>query len=202
MKNKKKSVLISLGFSIIFFAGCGNGSTTNIMQGTNQSLNENDNLDINTSNNNNPVVPGYTAGNGILIETRSDGTKRAWVNNTTTACLIYRLSQHPGTTILDGGRAHCKNLNSLEYGGITTWRMPDEDEAVYLMSHVSVTGKDRIIYPDDNPNCQFMVTTNSVDGSEGRFVYTTNNPATGAFNNFDVQGKIRTTAGIRCVADQ
>ena len=201
MKNEKKSILISLGLSIIFLSGCGSGSTTNTTQDLNQSSNDN-NLETNASNNNNPVVASYTAGNGTLIETRSDGTKRVWVNNTTTACLIYRLSQHPNTTILGGGRAHCENLNSLKYGTIKTWRIPTEDEAVYLMSHVSINGKDRIIYPDDNPNCQFMATTSSVDGPEGRFVYTTNNPHTGAFNNFDIQGKIRTTAGIRCVADQ
>ncbi len=194
------------------FWGC--GSTSDEGGQTQAPQNEN-----NGSGNSgtNPVVAGYSAGSGILIETRSDGTKRAWVNTTGTQCLIYRLSQHPGTTILDGGNAYCQGL---VYAGIDSWRMPTEEEAVYLMAHVPVntaadqssvatSNKDAnfIIYPNDNPDCRFMATTSSVAGNEGRYVYTTNSTSAnaalkGAFNNFDVQGKERTTAGIRCVADQ
>lgn len=224
MNNKMHFIIIGIGLSAILMSGCGGGGTSNetqesaqdtsqdmyqdITQSTDQDtvqeVNQDTVQDVNqtSDDNNDSIVAGYAAGDGILIETRSDGTKRAWVNSRTNACLIYRLSEHPGTTILEGGRAHCADLNNLKYAGITTWRMPDEDEAVYLMSHVSTTGNDRIIYPDNNPNCQYMATTSSVDGREGRFVYTTNNPNQGAFNNFDVQGKTRTTAGIRCVADQ
>jgi len=200
----KKSILVfSVALTMALFGGCGGGSTTNKDDNTsgnqqpdnqnnttnNDSNTSNDNNTTNNDNNNDPVVAGYAAGNGVLVETRSDGTKRAWVNATSTACLIYRIAQHPGTTILEGGTAHCDGLN---HGGITTWRMPTEAEAVYVMANVSTTGADRIIYPSDNPNCQYMATNTS-----GRFVYTTNNANTGAFTEEN-----RGVAGIRCVADQ
>ena len=194
----KISIMIGIGLSIALMNGCGSGSTDNT---TGQQTPNENNDSVPENNSSNPVVAGYTAGNGVLFETKSDGTKRAWVNARGTECLIYRLTQHPGTTILGGGEAHCQSLATQNYAGIATWRMPNEDEAVYLMAHAN-DGATRLIYPDDNPNCQFMATTSSVAGNDGRFVYTTNNPNSGAFNNFDVQGKERTTAGIRCVADQ
>ncbi len=196
----KTSIMIGMGLGLLLFGGCGSGaSDTTASDGTTQqNTNENNNTDNNDSD---PVIAGYSTGNGVLIETRSNGTKRTWVNTQGTECLIYRIAQHPGTTILEGGTAHCQSLATQNYAGINTWRMPNEEEAVYLMAHAN-EGVTRLIYPDDNPNCQFMATTSSVAGNEGRFVYTTNNPNNGAFNNFDVEGKVRTTAGIRCVADQ
>ena len=179
----KKSILVfSVVLTMALFGGCGGGSTTNKDDNTsgnqqpdnqnnttnNDSNTSNDNNTTNNDNNNDPVVAGYAAGNGVLVETRSDGTKRAWVNATSTACLIHRLVDHPGTTILSGGIAHCDSLNTQSYAQITTWRLPTVEEAVNLMDNVSTKGTDKIIYPDNNPGCKFMATN-----TNERFVYTT-----------------------------
>ena len=204
--DNRYTIMMSVGLVLALLAGCGSGaSDTKAADNSGVVADDNNNTPNNENNNTDPVVVGYVAGNGVLngvlIETKSDGTKLAWVNDTSTACLIYRIAQRGGT-ILDGGRTHCEGL---DHGGITTWRMPTEDEAVYLMAHVPVnqnadqsnqatSNKDAnfIIYPDDNPNCQFMATTTA-----GRYVYTTNNSNTGAFDD-----AARGTAGIRCVANQ
>lgn len=192
---KVTSIMMSVGVGLMLL-GCGSGSDDDTAQPAGEDIQTpadgnntgSENNNTNEDNTTDPIVVGYTAGDGVIIETKSDGTKLAWVNATGTACLIYRIAQRGGT-ILGGGTAHCEGL---EHGGITTWRMPTEEEAVYLMANVSTTGEERIIYPDDNPNCQFMATS-----TDGRYVYTTNNPNTGAFTDAD-----RGTAGIRCVAEQ
>jgi hypothetical protein len=177
-----------VGVGIVFgmLVGCGSGTDNQADSESEAPRAENN--ETNSTSNPDPVVVGYSSGEGVLIETRSDGTKRAWVNTRGRECLIYRIAQHPGTTIVGGGKAHCEGLN---FAGIDNWRMPTEEEAVYLMAHAN-EGERRLIYPDDNPNCQFMATDRS-----GRFVYTTNNPNTGAFSE-----ESRQTAGIRCVANQ
>ncbi len=180
--SEKYSIMIGIGLALSLFSGCGSGSTDTVKVEDDNTTTPN-----NENNNTDPITVGYVSGAGVLIETKSDGTKRAWVNDTSTACLIYRIAQRGGT-ILAGGTAHCEGLN---HGGITTWRMPTEDEAVYLMAHANENST-MLVYPDDNPNCQFMATS-----TEGRYVYTTNNPSTGAFDD-----ATRGTAGIRCVSDQ
>jgi hypothetical protein len=221
MKLSQKSIIMmSVGLTLALLGGCGGGGGSDEKSGSDSSTgdssaggglaadteNESSAGTGGTDSGNNNITVGYVAGNGVLIETKSDGTKLAWVNDTSTACLIYRIRDRGGNHV-DGGAAHCRSLNSQNFGSINTWRMPTEAEAVYLMANVSTTGNNRIIYPTDNPGCQFMATTESVPGNAGRYVYTTNSTANnaqlvGAFNNFDVQGKVRTTAGIRCVATQ
>ena len=173
--------MISIGLALALLGGCGSGSTDDPVVEDDSSIvnDENNETDL--------IVAGYVTGTGILVETKSDGTKLAWVNDRGAACLIYRISQRGGT-ILGGGTEHCESLN---HGGITEWRMPREDEAVYLMANAN-EGETRLIYPDDNPNCQFMATS-----TEGHYVYTTNNPSAGAFDE-----PTRGTAGIRCVSEQ
>jgi len=188
--SKNISIMISVGLALALLGGCGSGSTEDSGTSEDNSVVNGENNDTTPTEENNqtdPVVAGYVVGTGVLVETKSDGTKLAWVNDTGTACLIYRIAQRGGT-ILAGGTAHCEGLT---HGGIDTWRMPSEDEAVYLMENANA-GETRLIYPDDNPNCQFMATS-----TDGRYVYTTNNPNTGAFDE-----PTRGTAGIRCVADQ
>jgi hypothetical protein len=186
-----RSWIVGLGVVLSVMVGCGSGATS---EADNQQLDqgseakEADNNETETTQTPDPIVAGYSMGEGILIETRSDGTKRAWVNTRGSECLIYRIAQHPGTTIVGGGMAHCEGLN---FGGIDSWRMPTEEEALYLMAHAN-EGQKRLIYPDDNPRCLFMATDTS-----GRFVYTTNSQNIGAFTE-----ESRQTAGIRCVADQ
>lgn len=196
--SKNISIMISIGLALALLGGCGSGTTDDKkIDDGNSALNDDANGAPNSENNNSnptgenndtdPVVAGYVSNTGVLIETKSDGTKLAWVNDTGTACLIYRIAQRGGT-ILAGGTAHCEGL---KHGGIDTWRMATEDEAVYLMENAN-TGETRLIYPDDNPNCQFMATSTG-----GRYVHTTNNPSTGTFDE-----PTRRTAGIRCVANQ
>jgi hypothetical protein len=224
---QKSTILMSIGLTLALLGGCGGGGGSDEKSGSESSNtgdggagagneagsdagagtgNESSTGAGGTANGNDNITADYLAGTGVLVETKSDGTKLAWVNDTSTACLIYRIRDRGGNHV-DGGAAHCQSLNRQNFGSINAWRMPTEAEAVYLMAHVSTMGNNRIIYPDDNPNCQFMATTESVPGNAGRYVYTTNSTASnaqliGAFNNFDVQGKVRTTAGIRCVATQ
>jgi len=196
---RKVSIMMSVGLALVLL-GCGSGSSDNDTENqTGTPAADNNTSDNDTSgggdDTNNTVVAGYTSSTGVLIETKSDGTKLAWVNTTGTACLIYRIANEGGT-IVGGGTAHCEGL---DYGGITTWRMPTEAEAVYFMENAPLnpSGERNIdaqylIYPDNNPTCLFMATSTS-----DRYVYTTNHTSTGAFTD-----AARGTAGIRCVADQ
>jgi hypothetical protein len=206
--SKNSLILVSLGLSLVLFSGCGSSTS---MSDDNKSVeadknhtNEQENTtekndDTNTSDDNKSVVAGYESKSGILIETKSDGTKLAWVNTTGSDCLIYRIADR-GSNIADGGEVHCQSLASKKYAGIDGWRMPTVDEAVYAMAHVSTTGENKIIYPDDNPNCLFMATSDSKDSKGSKFVYTTNSMKVG--NSGFFSDSSRTVAGIRCVANQ
>jgi hypothetical protein len=208
-----KNILFVVSLGVILGAGCGSSSgggdkkqnvvdinktqeinkTKEIVSDINATIEDNATLENNSTKD--IISVGYTTEEGILIETKADGTKRAWVNTRSEDCLIYRPFQQGGGNVYDGGKQHCENLNAKKYANITSWRMPEEDEAVYTMANV--TAEDGILYPDDNPNCYYMATN-----TKHRYVYSTAYTSkysdhSGAFTD---EGK--TIAGIRCVADQ
>ena len=187
---RERTIMIGTGLAFLLLAGCGSG--TDDKSATQGSASQEDNSSVgegeDNQNDENNISVGYESRSGVLVETKADGTKLAWVNTRGTECLIYRLADHPGTTIVGGGGTHCEGLN---FAGISTWRMPTESEAVYLMAHAN-ENETRLIYPDDNPTCLFMATDTT-----DHFVYTTNHANVGAFTDTS-----RGTAGIRCVAIQ
>ncbi len=212
--SKNISTIIGLGIILFIGTGCGSDSTDTVKKDVNNEINngsqpKSDLSDIikesnktniidnpienNISKDITPVAVGYSAEEGILIETKADGTKRAWVNTRGEDCLVYRPVQNNGVDISIGSKKHCESLNEKKYANITSWRLPTEDEVVYLMANAELNGTNKIIYPDDNPNCLFMATD-----TIHRYVYTTNyKDDQGAFTD---EGK--TIAGVRCVADQ
>jgi 6-phosphogluconolactonase (cycloisomerase 2 family) len=194
-----KSFIVSLvGFILIFlFIGCGGESdkSTQIDKYTNIDKTQDNSDETNQTDDQNNTQPIYRQNGKTLIEIRADTTKRAWVNSTSKDCLIYRI-RDLGGNIADGGADHCQNLNNRNFEGITSWRMPTVEEALYLMSHVSVEGENSIIYPNDNPNCLYMATDKSNHQNGDIYVYTTNHQNSGSFVDQN-----RKVAGIRCVAD-
>ena len=213
MKKEKILKLITLCTLAVLLANCGGNDksssdtqrTTNkenpqSSNSSNQSNNETQNQESNQNNTNNQnqdkLVASYEKNSNTLIETLSNGTKRVWVNSRSNACLIYRIKDRGGN-IADGGKAHCESLSQQAYEGITNWRMPTPDEASFLIKNVD---RDKIIYPDDNPHCLFMATSDSKDSLGSKFVYTTNNSPDKVGDIFSDQN--RKVAGVRCVADQ
>jgi len=212
LTSKNIKIATSLTLVLFVFSACGgNGSdeksTTAPADNNLSILSENNNTTINNSENNTsqpqPIVVGYTAGENTLIETKSDGTKLAWVNSTGTACLVYHLGD-TSKSIYDRGVEYC---SSLVYSGLDTWRLPTVDESIYFMSHVPVdkskqsgerntnTDVNYIIYPSNGLSCQYMATA-----TEDTYAFTTNNIARlpeGSWVKTD-QG----ASGIRCVANQ
>ncbi len=212
-----KNIIFVASIGLILGAGCNSDNDKNVEDNNksqtvtdiNQTqnadktkdINETEDTKVSTENNSTTtdeeeIAVGYTTGEGILIETKADGTKRAWVNTRTEDCLIYRPKQQGGGHVYEGGKKHCESLNTKKYANITSWRLPEEEEAVYIMAHA--TAEDGLLYPDDNPNCYYMATN-----TKYRYVYSTAYTTqhiydpTGAFTD-----EKKSIAGIRCVADQ
>jgi len=222
MKSRKYLKILTFSTIVLLFINCGGNDksssdtqrTTNkenpqSSNSSNQSNNKTQNQESNQNNANNTnntnntnnqnqdkLVASYEKNSNTLIETLSNGTKRVWINSRSNACLIYRIKDRGGN-IADGGKAHCESLSQQAYEGITNWRMPTPDEASFFMKNVDI---DKIVYPDDNPYCLFMATSDSKDSLGSKFVYTTNNSSDKVGDIFSDPN--RKTAGVRCVADQ
>ncbi len=63
-----------------------------------------------------------------LIESRSDGSKRAWINTTSEACKVLRKGD-----LLQKAKVHCRAFSQEAYAAITNWRVPTPFEAGFLM---------------------------------------------------------------------
>ena len=203
--DNRYTIMMSVGLALALLAGCGSGASDTKGSGkssvagddNNTQSNENNNTgttDNSTTSNAGTGVPSYTAGNGVLYETKSDGKKLVWVNSLEDAlCKISRPENRSGTVYADGV-AHCQ---SLTHAGITSWRLPTVAETQSLMQHEN---KSILPYPSSNPDCAILTTN-----VENTFVHTTsawNDEAKNwgqSYVDFDRNNK---TAGIRCVADQ
>ena len=199
--NKNSLILVSLGLSIALFSGCGSSSSSDVDTNTTKEVDKkateenNETQNHSTSNDDikENIIVGYDATRvGLLIETKSDGTKLAWVNTSADVCKVSREeSREPKfDTVYQDAKDHCQNLS---YKDITTWRVPTVEEAVYLMQNVD---KSKLLYPSSNVTCQFMATE-----KESTFVKTTNTNSTGQSFEDQVRNKEK-AAGIRCVANQ
>jgi hypothetical protein len=198
--NKNSLILVSLGLSIVLFSGCGSSSSsdgdTNTTKEDDKKATEENNETQNNSTSNDDtkekIVVGYATREGVLIETKSDGTKLAWVNTSADVCKVSREeSREPKfDTVYQDAKDHCQNLS---YKDITTWRVPTVEEAVYLMQNVD---KSKLLYPSSNVTCQFMATD-----KEATFVKTTNTNSKGQSFEDQVRNREK-AAGIRCVANQ
>jgi hypothetical protein len=196
---KNIKIMVILLTTLVLLNACGSGGNSN--KDTNLTGEDNLQKDDNDNEDNNDIIVGYTAGDEVIIETKSDGTKLAWVNSTGDACLVYRVGENGNTPILEGGTNYCNDLN---FSNIDTWRLPTVEEAVYFMNNVPInpnadqgggtpnTDVNFIIYPNSGLTCLFMATT-----TNQQYVYTTNHDNNGSFSS-----ATRATAGIRCVANQ
>ncbi len=179
----------------LLLASCGSESTNQDKYNskTQQDSYDNTNSTHSTDEFNKNNQSAYEQNGDILIETRSDGSKLAWINTQKdNLCKISRPEGRDGT-VHDEAKRHCLNLN---VGGISTWRLPTESEARYLMKNAS----NHLLFPASNPNCAYMTVV-----GDAKFVYTTspwNRDRSKVGASFQSSKRDHATAGIRCVADQ
>jgi hypothetical protein len=190
----KRYILLSISFAVLLCSGCGSTGSTEKKDEVKKETPADDSVntptfnkvdDNKTDEKKDTHSIGFTVEEGVLYDIRQDGTKLVWVNSTSDACYVYN-SNEKDEDIKVFGKNYCENLT---HQGITTWQLPTEKDAQYLMSHVD---DGSIIYPNSHKGCQFMITENSSDYKN--MVGTTNSGREGEVIQDQNQ------AGIRCVS--